>query len=127
MQWLDLSYDLTDNNRISFLGLYNHNTTISSRLLSGEFRRKDIEYPSVYETHVQNYLERSLINAQVVSENNFPNLNNAKLTVSGFLTGSNQDQPDLRFLATTRSVATNTFILDPSSYATTNSLYSIFE
>jgi outer membrane receptor protein involved in Fe transport len=112
-----LSYDISDNNRISFLGLYNHNTTISSRFLSGEFRRKDIEYPSVYETHVQNYLERSLINAQVVSENNFPSLNNAKLTISGFLTESNQDQPDLRFLATTRSVESNIFILDPSSYA----------
>lgn len=112
-----LSYDLTKNNRISFLGLYNHNTTISSRFLQGEFRRKDIEYPSVYETHVQNYLERSLINAQVVSENNFPGLNNAQLTVSGFLTESNQDQPDLRFLATTHSLESDQFILDASSYA----------
>ncbi|MDX1684832.1 MAG: TonB-dependent receptor [Saprospiraceae bacterium] len=90
-----LSYKLTENNKISFSGIYNHNTQKSANYVIGDYPGK-ISGQKLYESRYLSFIERDIRSYQLKGEHVFPKLNDVKIDWNAGIINSMQLEPDSR-------------------------------
>lgn len=113
---LGLSYKFNARNSIFANVIYNHNTTIQSRVLAGTYFDFDIRGEEVFTSRVLGFTERQLVNYLFGGEHSFAGLNNAKLEYTLSLANSIQNEPDLRFFASEFDPERERYAISPSNY-----------
>ena len=96
------SLRLAPGQTISLVGVYSHNTQITTRNLTGVAPAYNIDAPDVVENSVLDFLERETITGQLHGEHALTEAGDFRLEWSGALTQSTQNTPNLRFLSVVR-------------------------
>lgn len=90
-----LSYKLTDNNKISFNGIYNHNAQKSANYINGDYGGK-VSGNKTYESRYLSFIERDIRSFQLKGQHVIPGLNNTQIDWNAGLINSMQLEPDSR-------------------------------
>lgn len=111
-----LSLKPNPNNEIRFYSIYSHQTEITGRDMSGTHQEFGIFSPQVFNSRTFEFLERGFLDYILSGEHVFPGLNNLRLEWSGSYVDSEQNEPDLRFLADTFRGEQQGFAINSSQY-----------
>lgn len=90
---LNVSSQLSPENKISFRGIFNHSADDETQLVTGSINqstREDIRYSRLQ------FVERSLWSAQISGEHQIDGLLNSKLEWRAALSGADRSEPDNR-------------------------------
>ncbi|MHB2156362.1 TonB-dependent receptor [Calditrichota bacterium GD2] len=93
---LNFSYKLTDNQVISFNGIYNKNGEIIARTLAGSYPY-DMDESRIFQARVLNFKERTLINGQIKGAHYVPQFFNSRIEWVFSAGKTIEDQPDQRY------------------------------
>ena len=96
------SLRLADGHTLTALGVYSHNTQITTRRLIGTAPVYNIDAPDVVDNTVLDFLERETITGQLSGEHALTRAGDFRLEWSGGITQSSQNTPNLRFLSIVR-------------------------
>ncbi|MDX2306022.1 MAG: TonB-dependent receptor [Microscillaceae bacterium] len=117
---VNISYKLSDKNKISLNVLRNQSGTSIARYQLGTFLRNFGE-GTFFETRALGYLERNFNTFQLKGEHVIPSLAGLKIEWQSAYTISKQDEPDLRFFANDFQVISS----DDTSFSISGSNYQI--
>lgn len=90
-----LSYKLTNNNKISFTGIYNHNAQKSANYVNGNYGGK-VSGNKVYESRYLSFIERDIRSYQLKGEHVIPALGETRIDWNAGIINSMQLEPDSR-------------------------------
>lgn len=99
---LGLTYQLNNENELSFNATYTHDAEESAGILSGSFPQA-ISGQSTFFTRNIAFMERELINYQLGGKHVIPLLNGTKIEWTGAMINSSQYEPDVRLFANSQN------------------------
>lgn len=120
---LGLSYKFTDNNKISFNGIYNHNAQKSANYVVGQYPGK-IAGSKIYESRFLSFIERDIRSYQLKGEHVLPGLGETRIDWNAGIINSMQLEPDSRVFDNTILIEERNGVMD-TFYGISKSEFSL--
>jgi len=112
-----LSIRPSSNNEISLYAIYSHQGTQEARYLDGNYRIFGIAEPDEsFESRTLSFRERELVDFVANGSHLLPGLGNMKIEWAGSLVQTTQNEPDLRFFASTNRLSLGRYSINTAQY-----------